>query len=1575
MESKIMQVFYGNDCLPYKDSQRSVHYPIVGNSFLGASSTTQIRFYVRDIGGVHNVSWVAISKLPNGQIGNQVLSNIHYDDDIGEYYVQFDLSAYYTQVKGDLYISLNGYQGGVQVEQDAETDVYTIVGTPVIEATGSIKLSINYAPQLPQGTHFNISDLQQILGALSDKANVLDTFVVVEDIDGEDLSGYDDGQLIYDEKSKAYYEVNSLATSGYIPYEILTLPYVNAESSDKVSDLLTEIKESSNPFFLNVGNTAARYLTYYSYAKTGDSYSYRYLLFIDLYNSKSWLYNILTYGSNELLYNVFFSHTNCTQQSYSKSEIDSLLSSLLSASATTIDNPTLEQLRVLFDGKVRYVVTGINGHVEYWFMRVGYQYGTGPNITLQAISFEGKYVNYTGSSSTTWYTAYENGMFEFYTQGQTDTLLAGKQDTLTFDNTPTEDSDNPVTSDGIYDAIQNAIEIAQGKTKTYVIDDTVTGANVYNTSFNSVNDTISLQTTHTVGVLEMPNYIKDIEDNLIDLGTLKVGDVIYITQTDVPDRWVGSIVGNTITFYKNQVDIDIDATPTENSTNPVSSGGVYTALQDYLPLAGGTMGDTANIQFPNPAGYSTTNTASLSRSNLLFEQRSSGSLGYKVDVAYNGITMYEYNYSSSILTYYKAGKVYLFDESNYQSYNLVFPLKSGTLAITDDLNSYLPLTGGTMTSGVGTKIKIPLNNNNYTELDYSGLNVYKKSLVLANQYDIESAKYLQNKIVYTYDLVFGGSGTANISFPKKSGTIALLDDINETADIDITDTLMLKISGITDELALPSESQVEIKEIVCGAFGGNQLVQNGNFASSSNWSIFNSNLGTLTVSNNKGTINITTSGYNSYEYGLYQTISKDIVIGHKYLTLFTTESSTTNSFTFELAGSNSTMVGVGTNAIITTVNLKYNNNLLIFPNNNYVSGNSYSVSKVINRDLTIRYGSTIADYLAGLSQENAIAWLKANDPNIFEYTDFDSGSIINSNGVLVDTNANLIANESNWLNHYQLSESTGEMSAGAWYQEYNALQDFIKVLPNTTYSFSCVGGTPTRLYFFYYDINKNFISYAYADSTFTITTPNNSNIAYVRLETYGSGNQSALTNTILNVGSTALPYVPHIQQSIQLPSGYGIPQLNANNKLSFFGDTIKGGKLIRKFGTYTFKSDEVWVATSNSWYHTNSTIPNVKQGNDDEITNVICGLYASNSFNYLSNHHLNGICLGDDYKIWIRDDSVADVTELQSKLANKNVAFELAIYTETEYTEPLTIACYQSGYELQETEVPYTLTRNYDVSIKDQVLTNVEVDREQQVQIDEMYEEYKEGLQLVDFNRFGNFGINFANGEIVKGGNEDYKQWCADYDIIVKPNTTYTLSWGNSSYKAQIFYYNGDASTSTYIGRQTTSWSATSPLTFTTPSTCSVIRINFYNSNATTTTTISSINNPMLNKGTQPKPYQDYMGGDVVREGDCGVLLWENGSPDSSFSYQQVSLSRSLSNFKYFIIEFKISASSAQTPEFKKFRVKGNTCYLYIIDTSSGYAYHRSFEIGNLTFSSGYVNGSQDNNACIPIAIYGTNIL
>ena len=196
--NRIMNVYYGVDSLPYKDKERTIHFPIIGNAFAGSSNYNKIRFYVQEIGGVNAVTWIAITKLPNGRVIYEPLSTIGLED--GENYLELDISSYYTQVKGDIYISLNGCDGDVTITEDSETHIQDIEATlnqSTIVTTGPIKLPINYAVQRPYGFSFDIDQYQAILNALSDKANVFTTIQVISSIASVDPDNFEIGQLFY----------------------------------------------------------------------------------------------------------------------------------------------------------------------------------------------------------------------------------------------------------------------------------------------------------------------------------------------------------------------------------------------------------------------------------------------------------------------------------------------------------------------------------------------------------------------------------------------------------------------------------------------------------------------------------------------------------------------------------------------------------------------------------------------------------------------------------------------------------------------------------------------------------------------------------------------------------------------------------------------------------------------------------------------------------------------------------------------------------------------------------------------------------------------------------------------------------------------------------------------------------------------------------------------------------------------------------------------------------------------------------------------------------------------------------
>lgn len=146
---------------------------------------------------------------------------------------------------------------------------------------------------------------------------------------------------------------------------------------------------------------------------------------------------------------------------------------------------------------------------------------------------------------------------DYYTKSEIDSKvetinnsIGTKQDALTAgsnieinDNVISADLSDYATINYVDGEIQDVTEIAEGKTASYVISD------VINPAFASDNDTITLSASGS---------ITDVDSNSIELSTLKKGDIVYIIQTNVPDRWVGSIANGNITFYKMETKAEIN---------------------------------------------------------------------------------------------------------------------------------------------------------------------------------------------------------------------------------------------------------------------------------------------------------------------------------------------------------------------------------------------------------------------------------------------------------------------------------------------------------------------------------------------------------------------------------------------------------------------------------------------------------------------------------------------------------------------------------------------------------------------------------------------------------------------------------------------------------------------------------------------------------------------------------------------------------------------------------------------------------------------------------------------------------
>ena len=240
MNVKILKVFYGTDTLPYKDKARTIHFPIVGQSFIGASNTTEIRFYFEQLGDSGaNATYIASAKLPNGKKGYKLLTKV-YDSEENEWYAKLQLSSFFTQAKGDLYISLRGYDGGAEIIYDSLAEIYKVEGDPIIQGTGSIKLAINYAVEYQQGSDDEEISLEDIYAEIGTKLAILsnDYMSIVDDISAfvgtSDFADYPNNHIFLDRATKKFYQ--KLTDSTYQLYDFSNY-YYEADASTTFSEL------------------------------------------------------------------------------------------------------------------------------------------------------------------------------------------------------------------------------------------------------------------------------------------------------------------------------------------------------------------------------------------------------------------------------------------------------------------------------------------------------------------------------------------------------------------------------------------------------------------------------------------------------------------------------------------------------------------------------------------------------------------------------------------------------------------------------------------------------------------------------------------------------------------------------------------------------------------------------------------------------------------------------------------------------------------------------------------------------------------------------------------------------------------------------------------------------------------------------------------------------------------------------------------------------------------------------------------------------------------------------------------
>lgn len=490
----------------------------------------------------------------------------------------------------------------------------------------------------------------------------------------------------------------------------------------------------------------------------------------------------------------------------------------------------------------------------------------------------------------------------------------------------------------------------------------------------------------------------------------------------------------------------------------------------------------------------------------------------------------------------------------------------------------------------------------------------------------------------------------------------------------------------------PSASSVS-QNIVGGTVAWNQLVQNGNFASTSNWTV--AGQATLSVSNNIANLTPTA------QWGRIQQDSIPFITNHKYYCHYELKGKSTTTYS-EINGTGRYVSGTDWNIFSKViVGDSTKAQMVIFGESASSDFVTITIKNIQIIDLTQMFGTTIADYIYSLEQATAgsgIAWLKANGFLTKNYYPYDAGSLQS-----VKTSGRKIVGKN-------LFDKTKYSSLNSDYDYIEA--DYrckrIQLRPNTTYKVSQrAQSTSTTLILLnkYSQVNRAGFFDTRSTSLNATFTTDESGCLYI-----GANNatDSAISQRLdeceiqIELGATATTYEPYTNHTYPLDSDLtlrGIPKLDANNNLYYDGDVYSAdGSVKRKYGIVdlgtldwtasTFGTADVWSTSlpSDCKGYTDSTIP----------TNVICLKYEVTSVNNIYSDLEKGIALrSNGSRLYVsRTDANSPTGYLQYELTTPTTESADA------YENPQLVGSTEEFIDTRDVPIPVGGERKYHTDLK-----------------------------------------------------------------------------------------------------------------------------------------------------------------------------------------------------------------------------------------------------------------------------------
>ena len=334
----------------------------------------------------------------------------------------------------------------------------------------------------------------------------------------------------------------------------------------------------------------------------------------------------------------------------------------------------------------------------------------------------------------------------------------------------------------------------------------------------------------------------------------------------------------------------------------------------------------------------------------------------------------------------------------------------------------------------------------------------------------------------------------------------------------------------------------------------------------------------------------------------------------------------------------------------------------IFQNAGDVSGLKFTPQFF---DLTLMLGTAIADYVLSLETATAgsgVTWLRHHLPKIFDsgYIPYNAGEMQSVSGL----SAHRMTGFNQWDEEWEVGSYGGN---GAPVTSATNLRskstDYIPVFPSTTYYFTALSGSAIKREVFYFDENKQFITFVLMNGDGTFTTPKK--CVFIRFGMHGAYGAVYKNDICINLhwdGERDGEYEEYKEYEYALDDSVvlrGKLELDSNNNLRANGDRyLPDGTLERRWRE-TNMADLTWNYDPSSYRWQTTTLSTVIKNYPSRSANLVSDKWVAD---ILAANGDNGkMFTGSGYVFCYSTDSVNKPTG--------TLLFELATPT-TETAEP-----------------------------------------------------------------------------------------------------------------------------------------------------------------------------------------------------------------------------------------------------------------------------------------------------------------